>query len=146
MSTLKHLSLRGLRLFRWMWTTINTFLLFLTWPGKNWRNHVFRSQLIVCAGLPERETLLQEKKEIQVIINTKFLTLLYWSESFTEHGKQTFMPDFFCKQPTRPNSLGLITVLSQIQHIQVQSLFFVGHLKNKPISSVSCMTVCAGIR
>ena len=95
--------------------------------------------------LPERETLLQEKKEIQVIINTKLLTLLF-TQPFTEHGKQTFMLDFFCKQPTRPNSLGLITVLSQIQHIQVQSLFFVGHLKNKPISSVSCMTVCAGIR
>ena len=58
--------------------------------------------------LPERETLLQEKKEIQVIINTKLLTLLF-TQPFTEHGKQTFMLDLFGKQPTCPNSLGLIT-------------------------------------
>ena len=60
MSALKHLSLRGLRLFRWMRTTIK---------GKK------KPRLKVTAQslwLPERETVLQKKKEIKVINNTKF--------------------------------------------------------------------------
>lgn len=156
MRTQKHFSLRAFRLnlFLWMWTSQNKIPIFIrnmTWyEGTTFTSH---STKFVAAWT---RNCISRKKEIKVIITIKFFHVhrgsidQNLSPSMTKEAYDWLF--FFV------NSHHASTAISQQKrkemlpqnstHTRTIAFSFIlgGYLKTKPISSVSCMTVRAGIR
>ena len=155
MRTQKHFLLRALRfsLFLWMQASQNKIPICIrnvTWYDP--RNHVYKSQLKVCGCLNEKLHIKEKGNKshhhYQVFQVHRGSIDQNLSPSMT---KETYNWLFFCKQP--PRLEGLITAkeegdASSKFNTYTNNHFLVyltGHLKTKPISSVSYMTVRAGI-
>ena len=135
-----------------MWTSQNKIPIFIrnmTWyEGATFTSH---SSNFVAAWT---RNSISRKKEIKVIISTKFFTytVALLIRTFHRAWQKKLVIDFFLvKQPPRLNSL-----ITEKEEGDASSKFntytnnrflvcLTGHLKTKPINSVSYMTVRTGI-
>ena len=135
-----------------MWTSQNKIPIFIrnmTWyEGATFTSH---SSKFVAAWT---RNCISRKKEIKVIISIKFFTCTVALLIRTFHRawqKKLVIDFFFVKQPPRLNSL-----ITEKEEGDASSkfntytnnrflIYLTGHLKTKPINSVSYMTVRAGI-